>query len=99
MTTGIMLHPLRRKITQPRCRLLGDQYILIMRKHSVYISHSGKKKVKSQSSQPLSKPCTAVFVKWDSKLDEPEEFSSFSFLPCLFIWLYLTGLKGLQSKA
>lgn len=67
--------------------------------HGVYISHGGKRKVKSQSLQPLSKPCTAVFVKWDSKLDEPEEFSSSHFLPRLFIRLDLTRLKGLQSKA
>lgn len=40
-----------------------------------------------------------MFVNWDSKLGKPEEFSSPSFLPCLFLRLYLTRLKGLQSKA
>ena len=40
MKTGIMLHPLRRKTTRPPCRLLGNQYILIMRKHTVFTFHT-----------------------------------------------------------
>lgn len=55
------MQPLRSNLTQPPRGMLRNQYLLIMRKHSVFtFLRSGRRKVKSQSSQPLSKPCTVV---------------------------------------